>query len=482
MYDGAAIEYNHGSGVNVDNSAFFRMDGGQITNNTASSYGIVFINGGTFEMNGGAIYNNITQSGSVCIASCTSSSYGFKNGILRLAGESAFIDGDILIQPTAYIILTEPIVSSDKLYTLEVSEWFPSGNPIILPDGENVPDASVYLPHFPRSSNTIKNGYTYLKSYENIAAKIAGSFSGRILYTDGTPAGGCTVEFIDADGRCVKTQLAGPDGSYASGDLFTGGYTVKAADQAGNVGSTAIEIKQIYSWESNTVLLGNGNITLKACSSVHGKVSDEQGNYIPNALVSLLTESGTVIFSTNSNEEGFYTISGIENGNYLLRAESSEGNTGVEELFAYHSAESLTCNITVKTSACISGVTIGQDGSPVVGASVLLRDKNDLVIAKTTSLASGGFFFDRVPAGSYALSAEAAVSYIDSFGHLKERYVSGVGQASVAPPYEDVSVGNILLKPEQAGTATISGKVTAHGEKQISIVIARDAYGNELCA
>jgi hypothetical protein len=99
----------------------------------------------------------------------------------------------------------------------------------------------------------------------------------------------------------------------------------------------------------------NINFALNPGGSITGTVTDSSnGNPLFNANIQVLTTTGTFIKSVSTNASGFFTLTGLPAGNYLVRTSLTSTLNYVDEVF-----DNIQCAPCVVTTGTQVAVTVG---------------------------------------------------------------------------------------------------------------------------
>ena len=221
----------------------------------------------------------------------------------------------------------------------------------------------------------------------DVALPRRGVISGVVANANGEPVGGVRVNAqrvvpggsssatTDADGRYALTNLDSAqwyvsvtdyDGTYIT-EWFDGART---RDQATRV-TTAVDVESRADFE-----LDRGGF-------ISGSVTDASGQPIPNVSVSYWSPSATEFYGASTDENGDYTIGGLETGRYAIEFNRWDYVTAF-----YDGADALTAATLVDVSrqntatgidavldlaapvgpGSIAGTLSDSGGSPIAGA------------------------------------------------------------------------------------------------------------------
>ncbi|MGW5451431.1 MFS transporter [Nocardia sp. NPDC003979] len=140
----------------------------------------------------------------------------------------------------------------------------------------------------------------------------SGEVSGVVRTDHGSPLPGATVTVTDLRGEVIGAAVTGGDGTYACHGVVSGVYTLVAA--AEHMRPSAITL----SVPAGGVL--RQDIELSATAVLTGSAHADDGNPVPNALVSVLDAAGAVTATARTDENGRYVVADLREGQYTVIA------------------------------------------------------------------------------------------------------------------------------------------------------------------
>ncbi|MEV0433293.1 carboxypeptidase-like regulatory domain-containing protein [Nocardia sp. NPDC050413] len=140
----------------------------------------------------------------------------------------------------------------------------------------------------------------------------SGEVSGVVRTDHGSPLPGATVTVTDLRGEVIGAAVTGGDGTYACHGVVSGVYTLVAA--AEHMRPSAITL----SVPASGVL--RQDIELSATAVLTGSAHADDGNPVPNALVSVLDAAGAVTATARTDENGRYVVADLHEGKYTVIA------------------------------------------------------------------------------------------------------------------------------------------------------------------
>jgi 5-hydroxyisourate hydrolase-like protein (transthyretin family) len=255
-----------------------------------------------------------------------------------------------------------------------------------------------------------------------------GSVSGTVLDAQtGNPLANVTVVIVDAISNSEVAQgNTASDGTFRVGNntLEPGIYVVEFIDSAENYlttwfgGTRQQDATLLFIGTSENKSLGTKFLTLKA--TIGGTALDTANQPINNLPVTLTTQSGSTVETTNTDSTGQYGFNDLVAGSYFVEFGTPGDATWASQWWDGASTRALASLITVipgqtssnidavvETSATISG-NINDAFGVVSGATVDVYDLGTThKVATATSGVDGNFSAVGLRPGSYELDVTA---------------------------------------------------------------------------
>lgn len=225
----------------------------------------------------------------------------------------------------------------------------------------------------------------------------AAGVSGAVLDDGNSTVSNAAVTLQSADGANVYTAATDAAGQYAFVNVPAGSYTLTAA----KIGYESSAPATVTLTVGNT--LSKQNLTLTCVSgTVQGKVLDADGNALAG-VIAKATADGHTTLTTQSNANGAYTLSGLEeNTVYTLTYQKSTYHTEQTTVTAaVRQIITLPDQTLYLDQGSVKGCVVDKDGQPVANATVTIGEKS------TTTDESGNFTMTEVDAGSATLTIRA---------------------------------------------------------------------------
>jgi protocatechuate 3,4-dioxygenase beta subunit len=293
---------------------------------------------------------------------------------------------------------------------------------------------------------------------------------GHIVRTDGRalPRAAVELERLDADDR-PRRVATDENGGYEFAALPAGRYRVTAW----KIGYLTLEYGERRASDGGTAVVLSAaevreriDIALPRASAIAGRIVDENGEAVENAIVRLLqtrrfrgrrqlTEVPGVV-SRRTDDVGRYRVFGVKPGSYIVSATIGQLTPGVGNADVPGYAPTYfpgTPNpaeaqfVTVRLSedvlsvdfalarvatARVAGKAIDSDGNPITGGLALIPSHRASVIGGQSLGAhispDGDFEFRNVPPGDYVVQASRARRNTSSEGEFAAQFVTVNGR------------------------------------------------------
>ncbi len=235
-----------------------------------------------------------------------------------------------------------------------------------------------------------------------------GSISGRITGLSGVTVS-ARLRYYSEGGACSGPGYVGRSASTVTDS--NGNYIFYTADYTGEFEGTAtgtIEAhKNGYSFEPESreisvgyysTIGGQDFVATPLSYSISGSIVKVDGTGMPGVPVEL---SGAASKSTTTNENGYYTFSGLYLGSYTITPSLisvTPENRSVT--IQYNNPTEFISDFTA-TGQAVSGIVTASDGSPITGVTLSLTGD---ATATTVSDNDGYFTFQSVYNGSYTIT------------------------------------------------------------------------------
>lgn len=217
-------------------------------------------------------------------------------------------------------------------------------------------------------------------------------------------------------------------------------------------------------------MTGNTHITIQDNASVKGTVTDENSKALPNINMSLIDDTGVVFATGKTGMNGEYEFSNVPNGTYLLRGEDNTGGAVIQEVTVFAPNGDAVIDLKIFQGATITGNIIDDKNDAQGNAEVIVTNSTGERVSLLYTDENGKYTAGNLPTGTYHISAVSE----SGDGELR-----GEGYF-VIEKTGNIQVDDIVIKAKVNATASISGKVTAHGQVQVSSVVMKDIFMNEI--
>ena len=335
LYDGSIADNNTGrqanpgGGVAVAARGKFRMYGGKITGNTASSGGGVDLSGGTFTMEGGEI------TGNTAYGTGTNGGGGVRvsKGTFTMSG-NAVISGNTTEGGGGGVRVSNGTFTMKETAVISGNTAAGSGGGVCVTDGTfNMEGGTI---GGTANGNTAYGGggggvYVYNSTFKMKNGTISGNS------TDDSKGGYAYGGGVYADGNCTLTMSgnAAISGNTAAGGYGGGVYvddlnglsSFTMSDNAAISGNTVRSYGGGVCVKYGTFTMNGGTISGNAATGING---DGGGVYVASTddmPSKFIMNSGTISGNTAKNGGGVYVYSTIKlGGTFTMNGGTISGN------------------------------------------------------------------------------------------------------------------------------------------------------------
>ena len=313
--------------------------------------------------------------------------------------------------------------------------------------------------------------YFVLQKAENPEIAYGAAIEGTVTMPDGTAAAGATVEILYTDGTLKESVIADANGKYTFTYAEVGEYIIRANNGKGATATTVVAVKRMNVFD--VFVSGDTAIVLKDSYTVSGSVNGA-------ATVTVKDFKGNVIASATTN--GTFSFANIPNGEYLITAESTNGFASTEIVVFGGNVSGVTLTLEVAGISVWGYVEVeDRDGNTERKnwVDVSIYDTNGTFIASAKSDSNGKYIFNGLTAGAYSIVAKTSQMRPDEeFGYERNYDLYGYGYVEVVDGIYQADT--IILSEDRGNRAELAGKVTATGQTQVSEIVLRDVFGNEV--
>jgi hypothetical protein len=269
------------------------------------------------------------------------------------------------------------------------------------------------------------------------------------------PVAGATVT-LTLDGGTVATTSTDAAGKVTLSDLDSGTYTLEVSAAGYKAHTESINLSANM----------NKDITLYRGAVIHGYVYyDNTQNPAPNVAVRVYeAQTELQIVSDVTDTNGYFVVDNVaDDKTYYIIVENYEDQKkqGIIAVDMPTTANAMT--IIIKTEGEIIGVVQDEEGAPLPGAKVTLRDGQGQFINSTSSNNIGSFTFKVTP-GQYYVEVTLP-NYEDYKGDI------------FTVEYKEVEDLGLITLNSRIGTLVVTVQ-SGEGEFLDASVTVKDAAGN----
>ncbi|MED4456368.1 carboxypeptidase-like regulatory domain-containing protein, partial [Metabacillus fastidiosus] len=201
----------------------------------------------------------------------------------------------------------------------------------------------------------------------------------------------------------VRSTLTDSNGNYGLTGLNEGEYRIE------------ISADNYASFISRIVLAPGESRTLDASlapnpATIQGRLVDVQtGEPIAGAaVITVLSNSGIIVASTQTDQNGQYVLTGLAPGTYnvVFSADNFAGQTSTVTLTAGET-ETVNASLTPNPAAITGTVADAFTGNPIANALIQVFNSQGILINSTLSDNNGQFTVSGLPEGTLTVQASA---------------------------------------------------------------------------
>ena len=280
------------------------------------------------------------------------------------------------------------------------------------------------------------NGQT--AGMKDVQLQVGGAdLTGKVTDVNNLPVEGAAVDVsmkpdVEA-GRFTTDQ----NGSYTLTNLPDGDYVI-TAEKDGKTGTADVTVSA-----NGQNVSGTGNVQLPyGGADLSGKVVDVNNQAVPGAEVILKAKSGLEIGRFTTDAQGDYTFPNIADGSY----EITVGKNGAADQFEVGisgNGQTVTGMKTVQLplgGGILTGKVTDVNAQPVKGALVVITDRLENEIGRSTTDDQGIYTITNVPDAAYRITFEK-----DGITGMGNVTISGNGQSVIGDTDMQLSVGGADL-------------------------------------
>ncbi|MDP4333934.1 carboxypeptidase regulatory-like domain-containing protein [Curtobacterium sp. A7_M15] len=259
-----------------------------------------------------------------------------------------------------------------------------------------------FTPTTPLTSLTItyerRSGFpVYQTWFADRTAAISGTAT-----LDGTPIPGATVT-VTAPRGTVYTTTTAADGTYSFPGLpVINDYRVSITAPPGATGAATVTGVSLNGVPGGVDQVADFPfVSPTGTTAVVGQVVDDEGNPAADVPVVISDPNATAPIETVTNDEGYYTASGLTPNTPVTVAVDGADPVTITTGDAAPAAPTAIDRIETAAVASVGGV-VRLDGAPQAGVTVVLLDAAGTIVATTVTGTDGSYSFTTV-GGTYTV-------------------------------------------------------------------------------
>ncbi|KAI2514321.1 protein of unknown function DUF11 [Fragilaria crotonensis] len=270
-----------------------------------------------------------------------------------------------------------------------------------------------------------------------------GLISGTVKDDQGNVLPGVKVELLNPDKSVLKSTVSDSNGFYVFTEVEPGAYDIKETNPSGfplnvsdydasNDGDATDSDRTVDNLIGVTLKPGekdtDNNFVDSNNGAITGRVKDDNGNPIAGVPIELQLIDGattTVVGTTTTDSSGSYSFVGVEPGTYkVVESNLPAYPDDVSDYDAIPDGDATDLNATVDNSVgvtveagetdagndfvdsdngVISGSVTDDNGAPIPGTPITLKDSDGNVVLTTVTDSNGKYVFEDLEPGDYSI-------------------------------------------------------------------------------
>lgn len=208
------------------------------------------------------------------------------------------------------------------------------------------------------------------------------------------------VQLYTTDNLFINSIAVDENGNYQFMNLAPGMYIIKAVAQNYAVSQAGVTVISAQTPIVNLTINPNP-------AQIQGMIQSNAGDPIVNATVKIIDAGETIIGIGLTNQEGRYSIGSIPPGSYSVIATAPKFQSEQRGIFvnANQSVTNFDFILQSNPGAISAQVTDEMTENPLAGATVLIRNSQDVLIASTVTSPFGNVIVSGLKEGNYTVAA-----------------------------------------------------------------------------
>ncbi|MGM7702002.1 carboxypeptidase regulatory-like domain-containing protein [Pseudalkalibacillus sp. Hm43] len=212
---------------------------------------------------------------------------------------------------------------------------------------------------------------------------------------------GTLITLTTSNGVPIGTTLADSNGAFQFNNLQPDQYIVTATApnyQTATAGATVV---------SDQVTAVAITITPNP-AEVGGVITDTSGDPVTNAAIQVIDGNGTVLQTGGTDQNGQYVIGNLPPGSFTIVVNAQDYSSATNGVTLEPGQIISNANfVLIPDPGGITGQIIDTNGDAIAGATIIIRNADNLPIRTTTTNEFGEFLVDGIAPGSYTVVATA---------------------------------------------------------------------------
>ncbi|WP_129729008.1 carboxypeptidase regulatory-like domain-containing protein, partial [Ectobacillus funiculus] len=243
---------------------------------------------------------------------------------------------------------------------------------------------------------------------------------------NGAPLANASIRIINSQGIAVAQTTTNGAGNYFIDSLAPGSYSVSFS--VGGYGSQILGAI-IRSDVTTTV---DANLS-RLVGTLSGTVTNVNGIPISGAVIQVF-QNNVLIASALTDVNGSYTINNLIPGTYSVSSSSPNFSTGVSGALIQANQTTIVNTQLQPNPGTLSGTVTDNNGNPLSGSTVIVRDSSSsTIVSSTVTNNNGGYIVTNLAPGSYSVTASTNNFQTNSSGAIINSNQTSIVNFSLSP-------------------------------------------------
>ncbi|MCF6137924.1 carboxypeptidase regulatory-like domain-containing protein [Pseudalkalibacillus berkeleyi] len=241
------------------------------------------------------------------------------------------------------------------------------------------------------------------------------------------------VTLSTSDGIPIASTLADTNGDFQFNNLQPGQYILTAS--APNYQTSTVGASVVSDETTSVTLEMEPNP-----AEVSGVVTDPSGIPVTNATIQIIDMNGTILNTGGTDQNGQYVLSNLPPGSFSIVVNAQDFSTATGGVTLEPGETVTDANfVLLPDPGAIVGTIIDTDGDPISGATIIIRNADNLQIRSTTTNEFGEYLVEGIAPASYTVVATAPDFSTNFVGVMVVSNLSSVANITLTSTIGDIA-------------------------------------------